>query len=159
MARVRLLLICVIAFAVLVCGLDAASNLGTSQAAANGASTDPGSLISMSIDSQVGVLLDEIPAGTLRDAAAANALAQGADFWTARAARQTKLAYYRLVFRGEFYPNFKNNQKGPLPLPDKSKWNILLTGPAHRVTTADGHHVVARPYNMNTYIVADATSP
>ena len=53
---------------------------------------DPGSLISMSMDSQVGVLLDEIPAGTLRDAAAANALAQGPDFWTARAARQTKLA-------------------------------------------------------------------
>ena len=52
---------------------------------------DPGSLISMSMDSQVGVLLDEIPAGILRDAAAANALAQGADFWTARAARQTKL--------------------------------------------------------------------
>ena len=120
---------------------------------------DPGSLISMSMDSQVGVLLDEIPAGTLRDAAAANALAQGPDFWTARAARQTKLAYYRLVFRGEFYPNFKNNQKGPLPLPDKSKWNILLTGPAHRVTTADGHDVVARTYNFNTYLVTDASSP
>ena len=124
-----------LAFTALVCGLDVALNLGTSQAAGNGASADPGSLISMSIDSQVGVLLDEIPAGALRDAAAANALAQGSNFWTARAARQTKLAFYRLVFRGEYYPNYKNNQKGPLPLPDKSKWNIALTGPAQRMGT------------------------
>jgi hypothetical protein len=120
---------------------------------------DPGSLISMSMNSQVGVLLDEIPAGPLRDAAAAKALAQGAAFWTARAARQTKLAYYRLVFRGFYYPNYKSNQKGPLPLPDQSKWNITLTGPVQRFTTTDGHDVVARPYNFSTYIVADATSP
>jgi len=101
------------------------------------AATDPGALISMSMNSTVGVLLDEIPAGALRDTAAANALAQGSDFWAARAARQTKLAYYRLVFRGEYYPNYKSNQKGPLPLPDKSKWNIVLTGPVQRVTTAN----------------------
>src|ERR1043166_4401043 len=131
MARMRLLLNCVIAFAALAYGLDHGPT-GISQAAA---STDPGSLISMSMDSQVGVLLDEIPAGALRDAAAANALAQGSDFWTSRAARQTKLAFYRLVFRGFYYPNYKNNQKGPLPLPHESKWNIHLTGPAQRVTT------------------------
>jgi lysyl oxidase len=120
---------------------------------------DPGALISMSMNSTVGILLDEIPAGVLRDAAAANALAQGSDFWAARAARQTNLAYYRLVYRGEFYPNYKNNQKGPLPLPDKSKWSVNVTGPALRYTTADGHDVVAAPYTFSTYIVSDAASP
>jgi hypothetical protein len=129
------------------------------QSIAAAATADPGALISVSMSTQVGVLLDEIPAGPLRDAAAANAVAQPDSAWVDRAARQTKLAYYRLVFRGEYYPNWKNNQKGPLPLIDRSKWNVALTGPAQRFTTADGHDVVARPYSFSSYIVTDTASP
>src|SRR5262249_56345142 len=105
------------------------------QSAKATAGVDPGALIKADMTSQVAVLLDEIPAGALRDAAAANAMAQPDSAWVDRAARQTKLSYYRLVFRGSYYPNFKYNQKGPLPLVDRSKWNIAMTGPAQRVTT------------------------
>jgi len=42
---------------------------------------------------------------------------------------------------------------------NKPKWNIVLTGRVQRVTTANGHDVVARTYNFNTYLVADTTSP
>src|SRR5438067_13617522 len=83
-------------------------------------STPPGALVRMQMSSSVAVLLDEIPAGAARDRAAADALAQPESFWVDRATRQANLTYYRLVFRGLFYPaSWSNNShgKGPLPLP------------------------------------------
>src|SRR5262245_25342391 len=62
-----------------------------------------GALIKMELTSQVAVLLDEIPAGPMREAAAADALAKPASFWSDRAARQTRLTYYKLVFRGGYH--------------------------------------------------------
>ena len=47
-------------------------------------SSPAGALIQMTSSSTVGVLLDEIPVGPLREAAAANALAKSSDFWIAR---------------------------------------------------------------------------
>ncbi|HSD90862.1 MAG TPA: hypothetical protein VLB44_25230, partial [Kofleriaceae bacterium] len=62
-----------------------------------------GALVKMEMNSDVAVLLDEIPAGPMREAAAADALAKPASFWIERAKRQVRLTYYRLVFRGLYY--------------------------------------------------------
>src|SRR4051812_32957990 len=89
-----------------------------------------GALVKMGLTSSVGVLLDDIPAGPLREAAAANALAQPTAFWTDRARRQVRLTFYRLVFRGQYYsPDWSNNPhtRGPLPLPDQSVWRVALS--------------------------------
>lgn len=90
--------------------------------------TDPGALISMTMKGTVGVLLDEIPSGEWREAAAQDALQRlGEDqFWVERARRQVRLTYYRLVFRGSYYPP----GKGPLPLPPTSGWQIASNGGA-----------------------------
>ena len=115
----------------------------------------PGAMIEMSMRSTVGVLLDEIPAGALRDRAAANALAKGPAFWLGRASRQVRLTSYYLVFRGSFYPT---PNYGPLPLPPESVWNLQLHGAAHR-TTVNGHDVVAIGYTFGSYMITDPASP
>jgi hypothetical protein len=126
-----------------------------------------GSLIKMEMSSTVGVLLDDVPAGPMREAAAANALAQPASFWTDRATRQVRLTYYRLVFRGLYYNSSwssgnTTNQYGPLPLPDKSVWNVKLTGTPHRATIGTGtaaHDMVVVDYAFDTRLVTDLASP
>ncbi|HEY8076549.1 MAG TPA: lysyl oxidase family protein [Labilithrix sp.] len=133
------------------------------------AKLDPGALVSVTMPSTVGVLLDEIPA-SMRDRVAASLLARPSSFWTARAHRQIVLTYYRLVFRPEFYPpgggtnTGKANpitgstQKQQLPLPPESQWNITLSGAAKR-QTIDGHDLVTVDYNLATTILTDVNSP
>src|SRR2546423_743902 len=93
--------------------------------------TTNGALVRMDMASTVGVLLDEIPAGPQREAAAANALAEPASFWEARARTQVRLTSYRLVFRAQYYSASWSNgntvPKGPLPLPPKAIWNVHAT--------------------------------
>src|SRR5512140_211730 len=79
------------------------TSLTTEEAAAGGA------LVKMTMSSNVGVVLDDIPAGPLREAAAAAALAQPQQFWIDRATRQVRLTYYHLVFRGEYYSSNHSN--------------------------------------------------
>jgi hypothetical protein len=120
-----------------------------------------GALVKLQMTSNVGVVLDDIPAGPLREAAAQAALAQGSQFWTDRATRQVRLTYYRLVFRGQYYSsNHSSSSKvrGPLPLPDKSVWHVVPTGPAFR-DTSGGHDIVTVPYSFDSMIVTDAASP
>ena len=45
---------------------------------------DPGAILDVSMSSQVGVLLDEVPM-SIRDRVAATLIAEPPDFWTARA--------------------------------------------------------------------------
>ena len=118
------------------------------------ASGQAGSLVQMRMQSTVGLLLDEIPTGALRDAAAQTALQSGDDFWVARAQRQIRLADYRLVFRGGYY----TEPKGRLPLPSKTVWNITLHGKPQRQQIG-GHDYVAVDYTFQTVIVTDANSP
>ena len=116
----------------------------------------PGAVIRMASQSTVGVLLDEIPAGPLREAAAANALAQPGAFWTERAARQVRLMSYRLIWRAG-----KGNRSktiGPLPLPPREVWNVSLLG-APRRAPVDGHDMVVVDYRFASAIVSDAVSP
>jgi len=129
----------------------------------DGANSTPtgGALVRMDMDSQVAVLLDEIPVGAQREAAAAWALTQNTSFWTDRAQRQTRDTYYRLVFRGLYYPSAWSNAskvRGPLPLPPQSVWQIQLTGAPTRVTQ-NGHDLVAANYHFQSYLVTDAASP
>jgi hypothetical protein len=106
------------------------------------------------MQSQVAVLLDEIPAGAPRDAAAAWALSQGNGFWIDRAKAQVRLMSHRLDNRERFYSN-----RGQLPLPPEAAWALTQTGSAQRLTTVDGHDVVSRPYAFSTYLVSDVVSP
>ena len=65
--------------ALAACGVvDSASGAAARKSVA---SADPGALVRMEMSSTVGLLLDEIPAGPLREQAAAEALARPAGFW------------------------------------------------------------------------------
>jgi hypothetical protein len=135
---------------------------GAAERAATTTSADSvGALIRMDMSSTVGVLLDEIPAGPQREAAAANALAQPASFWIARARSQVKDTGYRLVFRGQYYSAYHSNDpkvRGPLPLTPKAVWNLQVSGSPRR-TKIDGHDIVVSDYTFGSYIVTDAASP
>ena len=127
------------------------------------AGADPapaGALIQMTMSSTVGVLLDEIPAGALREQAAANALARPAGFWEARARNHLRLMSYRLVFRSGYYPepHGKNPKTyGPLPLPPQAVWQVTPGIPYRK--KIDGHDMIVVDYTFGSYIVTDATSP
>jgi Lysyl oxidase len=118
--------------------------------------TDPGALISMNMKGTVGVLLDEVPAGAWREMAARDALQrQGNDpFWVERAKRQVRLTFYRLVFRGFYYPP----GKGPLPLPPKSGWQIVINDVPRRAKVGS-HDFVLQDYTFQAHILSDPASP
>jgi len=144
-----------LAAAVPACTDDTSLDVNVEQAAAGGA------LVKMTMTSNVGVVLDDIPAGPMREAAATAALAQSQQFWIDRAERQVRLTYYRLVFRGQYYSSDWANAskvRGPLPLPDKAIWNVVLTGKAFRDTT-NGHDIITVPYAFDSMLVTDAASP
>lgn len=122
---------------------------------------DPGALVKLQMDSTVGVLLDEIPAGPLREAAAAEVLARPNAFWEERAKQQTKLTYYRLVFRGLYYSSDWGNAskvRGPLPLPPRKIWNVDLKG-APRRDTSNNHDLIVVDYTFKSHILAAAGAP
>src|SRR6516225_2392849 len=100
-----------------------------------------GALVAMDMDSQVGVLLDELPAGPVREAAAANATARPTSFWQDRALRQARLMDYRLVFRAQYYNSAHSNTgniHGALPMPPPSTWTATITSAPYR--TQIGNH-------------------
>ncbi|MCA9973835.1 MAG: hypothetical protein KC425_26655 [Anaerolineales bacterium] len=111
-----------------------------------------GALIGVTLDSQVGVLLDDYPAA-MRDRVAAALLAQPADTWQARAVRQARLTHLRLNFR-----DFAAAGKGQLPLPPHSAWRVTLdpAGPVRQ--TVQEHDLVLLNYTLETTILTDAAS-
>ncbi len=117
--------------------------------------SDPGALIAVTMNSTVGVLLDELPA-SIRDRAAANLLARPSSFWVARARRQITLTTYQLVFRQYFVSDTKNRNALPLAPPEKQE--VTLNGAARRVTI-NGHDLVVVDYTLKTTILSDAESP
>src|SRR5262245_31136185 len=76
------------------------------------APSDPGALVRTTVSSEVGVVLDEIPA-SIRTRVANTLLRKPDAFWSERAKAQLRLTNYRLVFRFAFY----NKDKQALPLP------------------------------------------
>src|SRR6201997_5151627 len=117
---------------------------------------DPGALISMTLKGTVGVLLDEVPPGQWRETAAQNVLQKTSNdpFWVERAKRQVRLTFYRLVFRGFYYPP----GKGPLPLPPKSGWQIVSNGIPRRAKIGRQDFVL-QDYTFHAYILSDTASP
>lgn len=111
-----------------------------------------GALIQVSMESQVGLLLDDFPQ-EMRDRVAAAVLEQPEEEWLARAGRQIRLTRQRLNYRDLFRPG-----KGQLPLPPPQQWSVELLpgGPAR--ATVDGHDLVLAGYRLATTILSDAES-
>ena len=120
---------------------------------ADAAAADPGSLVRTTMQSQVGVVLDEIPA-SLRGRAAAELVAKPSSFWSERAQAQLRLTIYRLVYRSAYY----HAGRDALPLPPEPVWKVTLNGaPSHK--TIDGHDVVAVNYSFSSVLLSDEASP
>jgi hypothetical protein len=129
-------------------------NAGTDDGDGDG---DPGSLVDLTMSSQVGVLLDEFPAAD-RDRIAEDLLARGDDFWIERARWQLRLTSIRLVYRKYYFDEEEQDRKNALPLPPESVWTITLDGAPER-TTVDGHDLVAVGYQFQSTLLSDADSP
>jgi hypothetical protein len=117
-------------------------------------SPEPGALIQLNLESQVGVLLDEIPA-SIRERVAASLLAKDDEFWVARAKRQLALANYRLNFRAAFY----EEEKAQLPLPPESVLQIAIGDGGARRESVEGHDYVLVDYTLDTVVITDVESP
>lgn len=112
-----------------------------------------GALVRVSMASQVGVLLDEIPA-EMRDIVAADLLAQPEEEWLARAMRQVRLTRNRLNFRNFIYAG-----KGQLPLPPTELWDIRLNadGPTRQII--QGHDLIMTGYTFTSTLLTAEQSP
>lgn len=115
--------------------------------------TPAGSLVRTTMESDVGVVLDEIPA-SMRSRVATALVQRPQSFWVSRASAQLRLTGYRLVFRGAFYASGKK----ALPLPPEPLWEITLVG-APRRQTVDGHDVVTVHYRFSSVLLSDESSP
>ncbi len=126
-------------------------------AAVESARRDPGALIEVSMDSRVGVVLDEVPQAQ-RAALASYYLSKPNQFWKDRAIVQAQHTTYRLTYRGFFYE--ENPPKAMLALPPKDLWKIdLKPGGAKRVTTEDGHDAVVIGYTLRSTLLSDSRTP
>jgi len=115
--------------------------------------TRDGALVQVSMTSQVGVLLDEIPE-EMRDQAATDLLSQAEEEWVARAMRQVQLTRNRLNFR-----NFVYEGKGQLPLPPTALWNIRLDAEKPTRQNVQGHDLILIGYTVTSTLLTDAQSP
>ena len=102
--------------------------------------------------SQVGILLDEYPS-EMRDVVASALIAESEAFWQELAQRQVALTYNRLHFRPFFYTD-----KGQLPLPPQSLWQIELNGRPQR-QTINGHEHVLIDYTFSSTLLTGLDSP
>lgn len=115
-----------------------------------------GALVSVSMTSSVGILLEDFPlASRSRLATAFAALPQA--YWQERAKQQVRLATYRLIYRQYYYP--ANSGRDSLPLTEPEAWTITLDPAGPTRTTVDGHDVVAWSYTMTTTLLSDEASP
>lgn len=121
-------------------------------------SFDPGSLISLQMESGVGVLLNEFPPD-MRNRVAAELIAKPEEFWIERATKQVELTYNRLHFRSFAYAKEGILDKGQLPYPPKEQWHIELdpTGPS--IQTVNGHELVIINYTYSSILLTDSRSP
>ncbi len=115
---------------------------------------DPGALVRVTMTSQVGVTLDEIPQG-LRDRVVAQLLAKPNSFWKTRAQTQAEHTGYRLTYRGFFY----NPPRKMMPITRPDQWKIDLDSAGAKRRSFQGHDVVTINYTLTTTILTDAASP
>ncbi len=112
-----------------------------------------GSLVRTTFESEVGVVLDEIPP-SMRARATAALLEEPDRFWIERARSQLRLTTYVLVFRDAFY----GGTRKALPLPPEPVWDVrLIGGPRrHRI---DGHDVVGIDYAFSSVLLSGPDAP
>ncbi len=112
-----------------------------------------GALIAVSMDSRVGLLLDELP-DEMRDRVADELSDLPDELWVEMALRQVRLTKRRLNFR-----NFIYNDRGQLPLPPPELWTIDLDpdGPTRR--QVDEHDLVTIDYTFRSTLLTDVDSP
>jgi hypothetical protein len=133
---------------------------GATTAGSGGNTGDPGALVQVSTTSEVGVVLDEIPA-EMRDRVAATLQAKDESFWVARARSQLNLTKYRLAFRAYYHPDGKRMQ---LPLPPDVKWTITLEPDAMgstrpRRVKIGTHDLVVVDYSFAATLLTTLDSP
>lgn len=139
--------------------LGGAGGVSTTAGAGGEGALDPGALVQVNFSSQVGVLLDELPA-SIRDRAAETLLAKPDSFWMARAKRQLTLSSYRLNFRPAFYDQVE--EKRQLPLPPEEQFEITLVpkdGTKARRAQVTDHDYVLVDYTLASMILTDVASP
>ncbi len=121
---------------------------------------DPGALLSVSLESDVGVVLNEVPLSE-RGRIAAQLLAKPASFWRARAQWQVEHTSYRLIYRGFFYGpgTGGGGSRQMLPITKPEEWNIVIDPAGPRRASYQGHDVVFVAFSMTTTVLSDAASP
>ncbi|HWO14904.1 MAG TPA: lysyl oxidase family protein [Polyangiaceae bacterium] len=125
--------------------------------AASGGHAAAGALVKVTLQSKVGVVLDEIPLSQ-RTAAANYYLSRPSQFWKDRAALQAKHTNYRLTYRHLFYEG-SEPPKGMMAMPPEDLWRIdLKPGGARRVNDA-GHDAIVIEYTLESHLLSDAASP
>ena len=112
-----------------------------------------GALIGVTMDSRVGVLLDEVPQ-EMREEVVETLLERPESFWRELAARQVRLTKRRLNFR-----NFVYGGKGQLPLPPEELWSIRLDPAGPQRQEVDGHDLLTIGYLLSGTLLTDEASP
>jgi lysyl oxidase len=115
-----------------------------------------GALVSVTLASRVGVVLDEIPLSQ-RTAAANYYLAKPNQFWKDRAVAQARHTNYRFTYRQFYYD--VDPPKLKMAMPPEELWGVeLKPGGAKRVTTEDGHDAIVIQYTLKSTILSDRAS-
>jgi hypothetical protein len=128
-------------------------------AGAAGSNADPGALIHVTANSQVGVLLDELPE-SMRERVAKALLAKPDSFYEARARQQLTLSTYRLNFRASFYEEDSGKSQLPLPPPEVQAIRFLKNkGKTAYRATVEGHDYVLADYELDATLITDVESP
>jgi hypothetical protein len=123
---------------------------------------EPGALVEVTAEGQVGVMLDELPAGPEREAVAQSLMGEPDVFWEQRAAMQVRLSYYYFTYRHLFLVDTSDTglpPRGQLPLPPQEDWVFRLdpVGPSRQVV--DGHDMIVIGYDFSSTLVSDPASP
>ena len=119
------------------------------------AEQESGALVSLKMNSQVGVVLDEIPE-SVRDHSAAGLATKDTDFWIERAKDQIRLMAYRLIFRDSYYE--ESDGKGALPLPPERVWDVQIGATPQR-TSIGSHDLVLVNYTFASTLLTGLDSP
>lgn len=109
-----------------------------------------GALVRVSMESKVGVLLDEFPEAE-RERLVLALSEKPKSFWKDRAVRQIRLTSHRLNFGS-------TDAKKQLPLPPEELWNIAWQGGPER-EVLDGHDVLTVQYSFSSTLLTDVESP
>lgn len=115
-----------------------------------------GALVSVTMESTIGVLIDELPP-SVRERAAQDLLSKNEEFWRKRIEAQLRLTLYQLTYRPFFYPD-RLESVGVLWLPPKQNWNISLDEAGPIRTTIDDHDYVAVNYILTGTLLSDQES-